>query len=399
MNPYKNLPLVRIPQGIFHQIRKGSQWVYRDSLPDFDQIQALLPEGGWVNISSSNKPSGLALFDPQNAIALRVIDSTPQETPLKPVLKRKIIEAVKLRNSIDRNQTNGFRLIHGEGDLLPGLTIDYYNGLLVTRPDSFAWIAHLPLVLEFLEPQIDFHSAYLLYEDQKQWLKGECALPHFFKENDLNFITDPSAGQKTGFFLDMRPNRHAIKRFAREKAILNCYSYTGAFSVYARSGGASSTVNIDISRGAIEAARENHQINGFNDDKTTYEVGDVLKFLEHLPEISPWKILSEKCPYDVIILDPPAFAHSKEKIESAKEAYYKLNLAALKCLGSGQYLATASCSSRISPADFSQILSEAASDNGKKLKQIYSHGADEDHPVAVNSGISPYLKFQIYIVE
>ena len=124
-----------------------------------------------------------------------------------------------------------------------------------------------------------------------------------------------------------------------------------------------------------------------------------MEVLAGLPEISHRKVLTDKCSYDLIILDPPAFAHSREKIESAKKAYFDLNLTALTKLGSGQMLATASCSSRILPDEFLTIVSEAASESGRRLKQIYSHGADEDHPVAVNSGISPYLKFHLFIVE
>jgi len=395
----KNLPHVHIPPSIFHQIRKGSPWVYRDSLPDFNETRNLLPEGGWVTISNSRHPGGLALFDPSNAIALRVFDSSRDEVPVKPFLRYKISSALSIRSLIDRKITNGIRLIHGENDFLPGLVCDMYDRLLVFRPDCAAWITHLPLVTEYLSREISFDAVYLIYPDSSGWLAGEIHLPVEFIENSLKFIADPSVGQKTGFFIDMRDNRRAIQNFAGGKKILNCFAYTGAFSVYARAGGALQTVNVDISAGAIEAARENHRLNGFDDEKTEYLVQDVFSCLENLPEIPFKKIRTEKGLFDVIILDPPSFAHSKDKIESALASYSRLNKMALQRLGSGQYLATASCSSRISPDQFSSVISEAAESCGRKLRQVYSHGAGQDHPVAIDCGIMPYLKFHLFMVS
>jgi len=394
----KNLPLVRIPPSIFLQVRKGSPWVYRDSLPDYEEIRSLLPDGGWVRVSNSKNPGGLALFDPTNAIALRVFDSSRDEVPLKPFLRYKISSAVSLRAPIDRSLTNAVRLIHGENDFLPGLVADIYDRLLVFRPDCAAWLDHLPLVMEYLAKEISFDAAYLLYPEKSGWLTDEVSLPVEFLENSLRFISDPSVGQKTGFFLDMRDNRNAIKKISAGKTILNCFSYTGAFSVYARSGNALKTSNVDIAAGAIEAARENHRLNGFADSLTDFLVRDIFEYLEELPVIAFNKIRTDKGPYDLIILDPPSFAHSKDKVESGLSAYQKLNAMALQRLGAGQYLATASCSSRISDEQFSQAIGAAAEETGRKLRRIYSHGAGLDHPVAVDSGIMPYLKFHIYMI-
>ncbi|MDH4199164.1 MAG: class I SAM-dependent rRNA methyltransferase [Spirochaetia bacterium] len=395
----KNLPLVRIPPSIFLQLRKGSPWVFRDSLPDYESIRNLLPEGGWVRISASKNPGGLALFDPDNAIALRIFDSSHEEIPVKPFLHYKISSAISIRSPIDRSITNGMRLIHGENDFLPGLVADIYDRLLVFRPDTAVWIPFLPVVTEYLSREVAFDASCLIYSGQSGWLEGEAVLPTEFLENSLRFMVDPSVGQKTGFFLDMRPNRKIIQQFSGGKNILNCFSYTGAFSVYARSGGAMETTNVDISSGAIEAAKENHRINGYADEKTGYVAQDAFEYLETIPEISVKKVRTLQGPFDMIILDPPAFAHSKEKIESGIASYRKLNQTALARLGSGQYLATASCSSRISAEQFLGAVSEAASETGRKLRLVYSHGAGEDHPVALNSGIMPYLKFYLFMVS
>ncbi|MDH4262351.1 MAG: class I SAM-dependent rRNA methyltransferase [Spirochaetia bacterium] len=395
----KNLPLVRIPPSIFLQIRKGSPWVYRDSLPDFDEIRSLLPEGGWVRISNSKNPGGLALFDPDNAIALRVFDSSRDEVPVKPFLHYKISSALSIRSTIDRQITNGIRLIHGENDYLPGLVADIYDRLLVFRPDCMAWLNYLPLVMEYISKEVSFDAAYLLFPDESRWLTEEISLPVEFIENSMKFISDPSVGQKTGFFIDMRDNRKALQHFSSGKKILNCFSYTGAFSVYARAGNAMETVNIDIASGAIEAAKLNHELNGYNDEKTDYIVKDIFEYLEGIPEIPFKKIRTEKGPFDMIILDPPSFAHSKDKVESGLASYTRLNKMALERLGAGQYLATASCSSRISAEQFLSAVSEAAESCGRKLRQVYSNGAGEDHPVAIGSGILPYLKFHIFMVS
>jgi len=164
----KNLQFVRIPPSIFLQLRKGSPWVYQNSLPDFDDLRDRLPEGGWVRISNSKDPGGLALFDPDNAIALRVFDSSRDEVPVKPFLHNKIASAVSLRSSIDRNITNGIRLIHGENDFLPGLVADIYDRLLVFRPDCAAWIQYLPLVMEYISKQVSYDAVYLIYPDESR---------------------------------------------------------------------------------------------------------------------------------------------------------------------------------------------------------------------------------------
>lgn len=398
----KNLPLVRIPPSLFLQLRKGSPWIFRDSpamKDSFHHLKTLLPRGGWVRISSSKNPAGLALFDPDNAIALRVFDSSPEEVPVKPFLFNKLSAALEIRANIDQKVTSGFRLVHGEHDHLPGLVADIYDKLLVFRPDCAAWIDHLDMVTEFLARKIEFDAAWLSYSRESRWLLNQVSLPVKFQENSLHFIANPQAGQKTGFFLDMRENRKATGQFAQNKKILNCFSYTGGFSVYARAGGALETVNVDISEGAMEDAKTNHALNGFDDDKTSYVVMDAFEYIEQLPEIPFKKIRTQKGPFDMIILDPPAFAHSKEKIEAGIEAYTRLNQTALKRLGQNQYLATASCSSRISNQQFLEAVLSAAQNSGRKLRCVYFHGAGPDHPTAFETSILPYLKFYIFAID
>jgi len=394
----KNPPVARITPAIYSTLKSGSPWVYTNSLHNYDELKERLPDGGWVQLSASKRSGGLALFDPDNAIALRIFELSSEQVPLKPVLKYRIISALKARSGIDRSSTNGLRLTHGENDLLPGLVIDQYDKLVVVRPDSLAWEPWLPLALEYLYGELPFEAAYLSMGRQSRWLYNSLDFPVVFTENNLKFLSDPKAGQKTGFFLDMRPNRALIGRISKGKSVLNCFSYTGAFSVYARAGGATDTTNIDISPGAVETARLNHKLNNFDDQQTTYISEDIFTWLEQLPVIPQRKIRNEKGRYDIIILDPPAFTHSKANIESGIEAYYKLNLLALERLGSGQYLATASCSSRITDSQFSETIARAANESGRRIRQLYNHGADEDHPVLVNSGIAPYLKFHLYEV-
>jgi len=393
------LPTVKIPPAIFKKLKKGSPWVYRNSLSEIEALAEEMPEGGWVRISSSDKSGGLALFDPENAIALRIFDTSLYTYFVPALLSKRIFDAIEIRSSIDRDQTSGIRLIHGEGDLLPGLVIDQYGPLLVIRPDCDAWVPYLQIVLKILHELVQFSAAYLVTKSFKGWIENSMELPVLFFENGLKFYADPSAGQKTGFFLDMRANRLFMGRFAKNLSLLNCFSYTGGFSIYARHFGATFTHNVDISPGVIEAARQNHALNNQEDEKTTYLAADLFTYLETLPLIEKNRKDPGKGKYDIILLDPPAFAHSQAAILTALESYKKLNQLALERLGHGQYLATASCSSRVSEAEFLQAILEAADASGRNLIQIYRHGADLDHPVSSDSGIMPYLKFFLFKID
>jgi len=417
---WKQQPTARISRSILDHLRSGEPWVFAEGVTNPGELRAALPKGGWVRLGAvgDRQAGGLALFDPANPIALRVVDAGREPPPPRPLVRRRTALAWAIRSPLLAPQaalapstpagerlTNGVRLIHGEGDRLPGLTADYYAGLLVLRPDCAAWLPFLAHVVDGLADHLTreglpLNGVWLKGEDSagaklEGWVRGQTALPHRFVENGHTFLVDPSLGQKTGFFLDMRPNRAFVGAMSRGLTVLNGFSYTGGFGVYALKGGARRVVHLDSSPGAMEAARANTQLAGFPTPSEDFVVGDVFEYMEAMEPVGR----KETGPFDLLILDPPSFAHSQKAVPAALKAYLRLNTLALERLGSGQFLATASCSSRVSPADFNHTVEAAAKEAGRRLRLLVSAGAGPDHPQAPGSGIHPYLKFLYYMVE
>lgn len=389
----------RIPGGILEHLRKGEPWVFRDGMCNLAELCERLPQGGWVRLATDGrrgKPGGLALFDAENAISLRVLDTSRALVAPRTLLRQRLALAHQVREPLLRSgETTAVRAVHGEGDRLPGLTADYYDGLLVYRPDCGAWLPYLQEASNALGEHLPIRAVYLQYGGDKKWIAGTLSLPHDFQENGHRFGVHPALGQKSGFFLDMRPNRAHVERISHGLRVLNVFAYTGAFTVYALRGGAARVVNVDSARAALEAAKRHVGLAGHLVDDDDFIVADAFEYLETMAKVGA----TDRGAYDLIILDPPSFAHSRKSVPKALEAYVRLNTLALQRLGRGQYLATASCSSRVSPAQFAEAVARAARDARRRLRLLYAHHAGEDHPVAVGSGLEPYLKFHHYLVE
>lgn len=413
----KQLPQVYLSREMTRKLRQGEFWIYRQQIKNFDELTSILPQGGFVRLPAG----GLALFDSQNPIALRALDMQNRQSDAKPYVKKAVMRAIEIRrrffpflrsqNLQEQTQkknpkskkenaltTNGIRLLHGENDFLAGLTADLYKNLLVYRPDTLAWFAYLKDIDKIFREQLAIENSYVTSRYAKGWLAvQETPAPesYCFQENGFALYVQPGLGQKTGFFLDMRSNRAFIENISYGKNVLNAFSYTCAFSLYALRGGASSVLNIDISAEALQAGKENHRLNGLplEHQQAKFLCDDVIAWLKGR------NAESEKLNFDLIILDPPSYAHTQDKVENALRAYKTLNKEALLLLRSGQYLATASCSARISYRDFFQQIVEAADESGRRVRLIYSQGADVDHPYAPNNVFEPYLKFLVFYVE
>jgi 23S rRNA (cytosine1962-C5)-methyltransferase len=209
--------------------------------------------------------------------------------------------------------------------------------------------------------------------------------PIIISEHGLRFEVDVLQGQKTGFFLDQRENRRTIEQWSRGKSVLNLFSYTGGFSVYAARGGATHVTSVDSAREAMATAERNFALNGFDRAQHEFIVADCFDVME--------RYHGEGRRFDLIIVDPPSFARSKEQVTAALGAYRRLNSLALKCLSPTGHLASSSCTSQVGPATFQHMLARAAADANRRLNLLHDAGQPLDHPVPAHFPEGRYLKF------
>ncbi len=305
---------------------------------------------------------------------------------------RRIARARDIRlQYVDSEGTNAYRLINGENDLLPGLIVDKYGNYLVLQFHTRGIERWKDTIVDALEQTLGPRGIYERsdipvrhFDDlgpAKGPLRGQ--VPEFIeiKENGLRFLVDVREGQKTGFFLDQRDKRFAFMKYARKKDVLNCFSYTGGFSVYALAGGARRVTSVDSSGRALDLARENITLNGFDDSLCEFVCEDVKKYLR-----DPAKS------FEAIILDPPAFIKDRRKKHEGLSGYKSINELALRHLAPGGILLTCSCSAHLSLNDFRYLLSEvgAKTHRAMSILEEYTHGID--HPQLVPFTEGEYLK-------
>lgn len=287
------------------------------------------------------------------------------------------------------------RLINADGDDLSGLVVDRYNDVLVVEIANAGLEQLKPLIFETLrdlvQPRLIYFKNDLPMRKTEQLSldsdsAGEGTPATTIEENGLRFEVDPAAGQKTGFFLDQRENRAMTRDLARDRAVLNLFSYTGAFGVYAAAGGAQSVHNVDVSAPAIEQAKRNHELNGFT---ASYEVADAFSFVRQTRER-----------YDFVVCDPPAFAKSRGEVDRAARGYKDVNLFSMKLINPGGMMMTFSCSGHM-PADlFQKVIFAAALDAGRRISFVRRLTAAPDHPVSLYCPEGEYLKgFLLFMHE
>lgn len=400
-----SLPVRRHALGVTppaeRSIRDGHPWVYGTSL----LRGADLGQPGDLGVVFDRKDRFLAigLIDPQSPIRLRVLHQGSPATIDGAWFRGRILSAWEERaplRDISKPRTDGYRVVNGESDGLPGLVVDIYAGTLVVKLYSAAWIPHLGAVVEALREACPFERLVLrmnrsMRKDPErlhglhdgQILEGEPPDgPVVFHENGLRFESDPVEGQKTGFFLDQRDNRARVGALSKGLDVLNVFSYTGGFSVYAARGGARSVTSVDISRQAIDVVERNLSLNRGHPavDACRHEgvADDAFAVLESLSRSGRR--------FGLVILDPPMFAQSASQVEQALRAYARLTQLGLSVLERGGVLAQASCSNRVRAEDFFRVVDEAASERGRPLRDATFTGHALDHPIRFADGA--YLK-------
>jgi 23S rRNA (cytosine1962-C5)-methyltransferase len=336
---------------------------------------------------------GIGFFNPHSLITFRLLSKANEEIDFD-FFRKRLSRAIGLRTSL-YPESSSYRIVHGESDYLPGLIVDKYNEYLSVQTFSSGMDARLSLICDVLESLLRPHgiaerneSPLRTYEGlppKKGVLRGSVD-PTILTEHGLEYAIDVLEGQKTGFFLDQRENRAAIRRFCNSAAVLDCFCNDGGFTLNAARGGAASVTGLDSSAQAIARAVGNARRN--NIDSVRFDQADVFERL-----VQPG---SAATTYDVIILDPPSFTRSKKNIQTAKKGYRDLHLSALRLLKPGGILATSSCSYHIDPDLFLTIVDEAARRGGRSLQLLDWRGAAPDHPVLPCVPETRYLKFGIF---
>jgi 23S rRNA (cytosine1962-C5)-methyltransferase len=308
---------------------------------------------------------------------------------------RKFLQAIALRKDLGLcQQSTGFRLVHGESDGLPGLVIDQFDRVLVIQIGSVGAERWRETFLEILKALCDPVCIYERSDTDVRELEGLQkrtgilwgGLPNelMIEENGLRFAVDVVHGQKTGFYLDQRDNRAKIRSLAQGKDVLNCFCYSGGFSIYAQQGGAKSILSVDSSEEALKLAQHNFALNRLNTDSLEWQCADVFQMLR--------KLRDGNRKFDLIILDPPKFAPTAAFAAKAARGYKDINLLAFKLLKPGGILATYSCSSGISNDLFQKIVAGAALDADVNAHIIAQQMAAPDHPILLNFPEGAYLK-------
>jgi 23S rRNA (cytosine1962-C5)-methyltransferase len=299
----------------------------------------------------------------------------------------RISAAVARRRAILDDTTNAARVIHAEGDELSGIVVDCYDDVLVVEIANRGAEQLKPLIVDTLRSELAPRVLYFkndlpvrglerLTTDDEQL--GDGASSVTVLESGLRFRVDPAEGQKTGFFLDQRENRRLTRTLAGGKRVLNLFSYSGAFGVYAAAGGAASVMNVDVSAKAIELARENQSLNGVEGELV---VADAFQYVRQHRER-----------YDLLICDPPAFAKSRNEVERAARGYKDVNLHALRMIEAGGLMMTFSCSGHMSIDLFQKVIFAAALDAGRRVSFVRRLTAGPDHPVSMYCPEGEYLK-------
>lgn len=386
---------IRVTPAAERAIRQGHPWLYADAITR--QNHEASPGDIAVVFDRKGRFLAVGLYDPHSPIRVKLLQHKVSATIDDAFFRQRIQAAADLRAPLVTTNTDGYRLIHGENDGLPGLIVDRYDDVLVTKLYSLAWLPHLreivPVLLNVLPVQTLVLRLSRNLQQQPELcygLEDGSALvgeppegPVLFTENGLHFKADVVYGHKTGFFFDQRDNRQRVREYAAGRHVLDVFAYSGGFSVYAAAGGAASVLSLDVSAPALEAARAN-----FNLNPEVARVPHQTLVADAFEGMS--SLANQGNLYDLIIVDPPAFAKRQDEIDTALSAYAALTRRALALLSSEGMLVMASCSSRVNADAFYDVVEEAARAAGRPLNIVQRTSHARDHPIRFPEGA--YLK-------
>jgi len=375
-------------------LRRFHPWVFSGALETPD---GSLEDGDWAKVvAAGNKTLGYGHYH-VGTIAVRIL-TFGDHLPGSDFYQQKLEYCFRQRKTtgVLSDMTNAFRLVHGEGDGLSGLIIDVYNGVAVIQAHSVGMYRDRTLIVDAIRSVFknDISAIYIKAPSASRdlqndsYLFGTSTVPHIVTEHNNKFYVDWETGQKTGFFLDQRDNRNLLSAYAVEKSVLNTFCYTGGFSVYALKAGASVVHSVDASEKAIALTKMNIEVNGFDNEKNPSYASDTFEFMK-----------DKKDQYDIIILDPPAFAKHKSAKHQAMKGYQRLNAEALRIVKAGGIIFTFSCSQVISRQLFYDTIVSSAIQSGRQVKVLHHLSQPADHPVSIYHPEGAYLKGLVLYVE
>lgn len=385
----------------------GHPWIYDTEVKS---LSGYCENGGLVDVvNGRGRYMGTGYYNSNSKIRIRLISTNANDRFDYDFYERRVRYAWEYRKTVMGSELNCCRVIFGEADTFPGLTVDKFNDILVAQVLSLGTEKVKDMIFAALikvlgEDGFNIKGIYERNDVNIRNLEGMEQYKGFYPvsglkepqvtsttitENNIKYNVDFENGQKTGFFLDQKFNRLAAAKIAKGRRVLDCFTHTGSFALNAVYGGANHVCAVDISEDAVQMAKNNAQLNGF-EDRMSFKTANVFDLLPTLPNGE------EK--YDYVILDPPAFTKSRSTVDSAMRGYKEINLRAMKLLPRGGYLATCSCSHFMTDELFRTMLKTAAFDAHVELRQIEARQQAPDHPILWNVPETNYLKFYIFQV-
>ena len=408
MKQPRSYPSVTISPKAERSVKAGHPWVYGEEIR---RMEGTPENGGLVDVMAGSAYLGTGFYNDASKITVRLLSRNANDRFDAAFWRRRVEYALGYRRTVMPGADfRCCRLIHGEADQMPGLTVDRYGALLsvqvlslgMERVKDQVFTALVEILREMGEPITGIYERNDVSIREREGMacgKGWYPMQGLtvpasavteIVENGISYLVDVENGQKTGFFLDQKYNRAAVGRIAGGKRVLDCFTHTGSFGLNAAKGGAARVTSVDISQAAVDMAAENARRNGL-EDRMEFQCANVFDLLTGLSE--------QGCrDYDFIILDPPAFTKSRQTVPSAIRGYREINRRAMKLLPRGGYLATCSCSHFMTDELFRKMLASAASDAAVTLRQIEARQQSPDHPILWNVPETDYLKFYIFQV-
>ena len=405
MKQDRPFPAVTVTKKAVASLRSGHPWVYA---AEITAREGECPSGGIVDVFSQKGAwLGAGFFSAESKIGVRILSDNANERFGPAFFERRVKYALDYRRAVMGGDFACCRLIFGEADGLPGLTVDRFSNLLSAQVLSrgtdgvkdviySALLAQLEAMGERIDGIYERNESPIRalegLEQYKGWYPGaphsESAVTEIC-ENGVRYAVDVENGQKTGFFLDQKYNRLAVARLAPGRRVLDCFTHTGSFALNCALAGAEHVTAVDVSESAVALARQNAALNGL-EGRMDFVAADVFDLLPRLA--------AEHADYGLVILDPPAFTKSRRTVAGAERGYHEINYRAMRLLPRGGYLATCSCSHFMPPALFEKMLRSAARDANVSLKQVEARQQAPDHPILWNVPETEYLKFYIFQV-
>ncbi|MFO7447145.1 MAG: class I SAM-dependent rRNA methyltransferase [Ignavibacteriaceae bacterium] len=385
------MPKLFLKKNEERRIQSGHLWIFSNEI---DRVEGSAENGDIVTVYDfKNNLIGSAFYNRNSLIAGRLL-SREKITNTKEFLKNRILQAYQLRKDFYPGRES-FRLVFSESDLLPGIIVDKYNNTFVLQVYSYGMQKNISLIAEILKEELSAENIFTKNESYFRKLEG---LPEedevllggikneLIDDGSVKYQVDFETGHKTGFYFDQSDNRFFIERLVKNKTVLDAFCNSGGFGLHASKAGALSVTFVDSSSAEIENAKRNYALNNFV-PPADFIISDVFDFLE--------KCAAEKKTFDVVMIDPPAFAKNKKTLPQAKKGYEKLNRLALAVVSRNGFLVTSSCSHHLNKDEFIEVLNAASAKSRERVQLIQFTGASLDHPELPSMKETAYLKFAV----